>query len=343
MFKKMFAWGRLTVMGFLDHHCSLHGAGLTYFSMLALIPVLCCILVAAKVAHVDQFARDQINAQIDALITSIEAGKGGEAEKAVAAQEQEATTDAETEAARKKKIAAEVFAKQARMFSDQLFARIDKFDVRKLGWIGFAMLLWTVISSLGQVEISINEVWSVPKPRPIWKKAYLYLFVAIVMPVFAALAMSMPILSLAKEIIVSTMGSTWLTKWVSDGLIGFIDSTACRLLISIGFASLAFGYFLWVIPNGKVRFRHAWYGGLLTAVLFGAVLKICAVAQVGIAKSSAVYGSFAFLPIVMAWFYMSWQVILLGSCMVRSFDLLNESPARKEAKDASKKEPEAKA
>ena len=78
------------------------------------------------------------------------------------------------------------------------------------------------------------------------------------------------------------------------------------------------------MPNCKFRFRHAWYGGLLTAVMFGAVLKVCAVAQVGIGKSSALYGSFAFLPIVLAWLYFSWQVILLGSCMVRAFSCLAE-------------------
>jgi uncharacterized BrkB/YihY/UPF0761 family membrane protein len=45
-------------------------------------------------------------------------------------------------------------------------------------------------------------------------------------------------------------------------------------------------------------------------------MKVCAVAQVGIAKSSALYGSFAFMPIVLAWLYMSWQIVLLGANMV---------------------------
>jgi len=317
--KKVIAWIKAVVRGFNDCHCSLHAAGLTYFSMLALIPVLCCVLVVAKVARVDTFARDQINAQIDAMITNVEKGQGPE--EAYPGQ-----VDAE-EARKKerKRIAAQEFARQARGFSDQTFARIEKFDVRKLGLIGLCMLLWTVISSLGQVEISLNEIWKVPKARPIWKKAYLYLFVVVIMPVFAALAMSLPVLNVVKDVVVATMGATWLTKWVSDGLVWFIDSFACRGLISLGFASLAFGYFLWVLPNCKVRFRLAWYGGVLTAILFGAVLKVCAVVQVGIAKSSALYGSFAFLPIVLAWFYMSWQVILLGACMVKAFDEVSES------------------
>ena len=306
-------WGQLVVKGFVGSHCSLHAAGLTYFSMLAMIPILCCVLVLAKVAHVDHFAREQINAQIDAMITSVEQGQ-----KEISAEEAE--KDPEKAKALKKRIAAEEFAKQARQFSDKLFEKIDRFDVGKLGWIGLGMLLWTVISSLGHVEVSIDEIWGVEKGRPIWKKAYLYLFVAVVVPVLASFALSMPILNVAKNVIVATAGATWLTKWASDGLVWFIDSIAFRLIISVGFASLAFGYFFWVMPYCKVKFRHAWYGGLLTAVLFGAVLKLCAVAQVGIAKSSALYGSFAFLPIVLAWFYMSWQVVLLGACFVRAFE-----------------------
>ena len=310
-FKRILDWGKCVVQGFLDNHCSLHAAGLTYFSMLALIPVLCCIVVFAKMAHVDHYAREQLNAQIDSFITNIEKGQDSGLAK---------LTPQDEEKAKKKRIAAEEFAHQAREFSDKLFSRIEKFDVRKMGWIGFALLLWTVISSLGQVEICLNEIWDVEKPRPIWKKAYLYIFVATVMPVLATLAMSMPILNVVKDVIVATMGSTWLTKWASDGLIWFIEFWAFKLLITLGFASLAFGYFFWVLPNCKVRWRHAWYGGAITAVLFGAVMKLCAIAQVGIAKSSALYGSFAFFPIILAWFYMSWQVILLGGCMVKAFE-----------------------
>jgi len=312
--RKVFAWAKSVNRSFLDSHCSLHAAGLTYYSMLALIPILCCVLVLAKAARVDEFARRQINAQIDSLITNVEKGQATASSAQPAAKNPE-----EEEKLRKKRIAVEEFSVQARKFSDLLFSRIDKFDVRRMGLIGLAMLLWTVISSLGQVEVSMNEIWRVPKPRPLWKKACLYLFVAIVMPVLAMLAMSMPVLNVAKNVIVVTMGSVWLTKWVSDGLVWCIDFWAFRLLISFGFATLGFGAFLWVLPNCKVRFRSAWYGGAMTAALFFAVLKVCAVAQVGIAKSSALYGSFAFLPIVLAWFYLSWQVVLLGACFVKAF------------------------
>jgi len=322
---KVVRWVKAVVRAFLDNHCSLHAAGLTYFSMLAIIPILCCVLVLAKFAHVDTFAREQINIQIDGFITSVEQGKAKITIEDVDANPALAE-------AFKKQIAAEEFARQARAFSDRLFERIGSMDIGKIGWIGLGMLLWTVISSLGHVEVSLDEIWGLEKGRPIWKKAYLYLFVALVVPVLAAFAMSMPILNVVKNVIVATVGSTWLTRWASDGLLWFIDSAAFRISISLVFASAGFGYFFWVMPYCRVRVRHAWYGGLMTAVLFGCVLKLCAVAQVGIAKSSAVYGSFAFLPIVLAWFYMSWQVVLLGACFVNAFERVCDSGTAGEVK-----------
>jgi len=307
----MFAWCKSVVMSFFGNNCPMHAAGLTYFALLAVIPVLCCILVAAKTCHVDHYARQAINAKIDALITNVEKGQDDGLVKLTAQSE------AERE---KKRIAAEEFAREARNISNTLFERIDRFDVGTLGWIGFGFLLWTVISSLGMVEISFNQIWGVAKPRPIWKRAYTYLFIMVILPVLATVAMSLPVMNVIKDIIVATLGATWLTKWVGDGIIWFLDWVLFRLLLTLLFASVFFGFFFWMMPNCRVSVRNAWYGGLITAFFFGAWVKICAVAQIGIAKSSALYGSFAFLPIVLAWLYMSWQIILFGAVMVRSFE-----------------------
>lgn len=312
--KKLITWGESVVAGFLDNNCSMHAAGLTYFSMLALVPILCVLLLAAKTFGADDFVRTQINSQIDAMITNIESGQDDD----LAAV---ATTD---EAAREqKKLMAQEFGRRARSLSNQVFERVEQFDISTLGWIGFLTLLWTVISSIGMIEVSFNEIWSVEKPRPIWKRAYLYLFVSIVVPVLGALALSLPILNVVKDVIVATVGATSLTKWVSDGLIWFLDSVLLRLAIVFVISSTTFAFLFWVMPNCRVQFRQAFRGGMITAFLFGAWVKICAIAQVGIAKSSALYGSLAFLPIVLAWMYMSWQIVLLGANTVHAFEVLS--------------------
>ena len=316
-FKDIYALFRRAVSGFLDNKCGVHAAGLTYFALLAAVPVLCCILVAAKACRVDEYARNQINMRIDATISGIVESQDDPLAKLAPIDEEER---------RKKRIAAEEFASQARMISNTLFDRIEKFDIGTMGWIGFCALLWTVVSTLGSVETSFNAIFGVPKPRPVWKRACLYLFMMIVLPILLTVAMSMPILNVTVDVINATLGATWLTKWVSDGIIALIESWVFRTSITLATTTLAFGFFFWTIPNCRVPWRNAWRGGLFTAVVFGCWLKICAVAQVGIAKSSALYGSFAFLPIVLTWLYIGWQIILFGASVVKALDVKEEAP-----------------
>ena len=63
---------------------------------------------------------------------------------------------------------------------------------------------------------------------------------------------------------------------------------------------------------------------MVTAFLFAGWMKLCAIAQVGVAKSSAIYGSLAFLPIIVTWLYMSWQIVLFGANMTYAFGKVGE-------------------
>lgn len=310
------AWLNGIIWSFLDNNCSMHAAGLTYFAMLAIVPVLCVLLFTAKICGADDLARAQVNSHLDAMIANIENGQDDKIVEWIS----DANVVSEEERESKRQAAIE-FGTQARKISDILFDRIEKFDIKTFGWIGFGFLLWTVISSIGMIEVSFNQIWGIKEVRPIWTRAMLYLAITIILPILGAFAMSVPVLVVLKNIIIATLGATWLTKWVSDGLIWFLDSSLLRGFVVLAMSSGVFGFMFWALPNCRVSKRHALLGGLITAVLFGGWLKICAVAQVGIAKSSALYGSFAFLPIVLAWFYMSWQIVLLGAVIVRSFSL----------------------
>jgi len=74
-----------------------------------------------------------------------------------------------------------------------------------------------------------------------------------------------------------------------------------------------FAFLLGFMPNERVRFKPAIVGGFVTMLLFVAWLKLCAMLQVGIARSSMVYGGFALLPILLLWMYTSWQIVLIGA------------------------------
>ena len=366
MFRKSFKfiWG--VVGRFLDNHCTIHSAGLTYYAILSLVPILCVILIAAKTFGAQDFAKEKIRAWMDARIESIEKGpeemtaitsvlpvisSEGTEKKPVDAGADPALAQSETnkvaavsapvpapaaapcqaeseeEAAKRAKAEAAALAKaesdkalenvvtQARSIESHVLSAIDAIDFGALGWIGLGVLIWTVIGSVGVVEVSFNAIWGVPKPRSFFRRIFMDLFVAVSLPVLALLSASVPILKIAKDIITATMGATWLTRWVSDGAVWLIDSAPCRIAISHLFLSLAFGFIFQFLPYCKVRWRKSWASGLLTAFMFSGWLKLCTIAQIGIAKSSAMYGSFAFLPIVMAWMYVSWQIVLFGCCV----------------------------
>ena len=313
--KQISHWLKVTIAGFAGSRCPMQAAALTYFSILALVPLLCVVLVFAKAVGVDDFARKSVNGYLDSLIVNIEQGQNDEllSKLPFGGEDRE-----------KKRIAAEVFASEARSVSNSLFTRIENFDVGTFGWIGFLLLLWTVVSSVGMVETCFNEVWKVPQNRPPLKRALVHPTVALLLPMAATLAASPQLLNFAKHILDSTLGAAWVTKWLGEWLVALIDWCFFRMAFSLALSSLVFAVFFKVMPNRIVSFRHSVYGGILSALLFVGWLKVCAIAQVGIANSSALYGSFAFFPIVLAWIFVSWEIILLGANMARAFEIVSK-------------------
>ena len=102
MFSRTLNLVRRIVAGFLGNDCPMYAAGLTYFALLAAVPILCCILVAARACHVERYAKAQINERINAMIANVEKGQDDSLAQ-LAPQDEEAR--------RKKKIAVVVTMK----------------------------------------------------------------------------------------------------------------------------------------------------------------------------------------------------------------------------------------
>ncbi|OVE75506.1 hypothetical protein BVX97_04380 [bacterium E08(2017)] len=67
------------------------------------------------------------------------------------------------------------------------------------------------------------------------------------------------------------------------------------------------------MPNTRVHWRPALLGGIVAAVMFIAWLFICKWSQIRVAQFSKLYGSFAVVPIVLFWVFVSWQIVLFGA------------------------------
>jgi membrane protein len=262
----------------------------------------------AKAVGFDDYAKEKIHCQCEHFIAEFESAPETSITSRALDSEQNIAAKAET---------ARSFAKEARDIEKNLLDGLDKIDSGTMGWIGFITLLWTALCSIGVVEFSFNEIWSSNNPRSFWKKYFTDLAVLVVLPLFIALSVSIPLLSFIKEIITMTLGATFVTKWLSDGVVWLLDSIVARKMLTLAFSSFTFAFLFKTLPAAKVKFKYAWWCGVVTAVMFGFWLKICTIAQVGIARSSALYGSLALLPIILAWIFISWQIVLFGCCMVR--------------------------
>lgn len=304
----IYGWVKATGKLFFRCNCSVYAASLTYYSMLSIVPILCILLMIAKTIGFDDYARERIHEQCEMFISDFE--NAPETSITSRALEDEDTIAVKAKTARS-------FANEARKIERSLLDGLNKIDFGAMGWIGFVTLVWTVLCSIGVVEFSFNEIWSCKNLRPVWMKYLMDLSVLVVLPLFIAFAVSVPLLSLVKDIVTTTIGATFVTKRLSDGVVWLLDSIVVRKVVTLAFTSLTFAFLFKILPAVKVRFRYAWRCGVLTAVMFGFWLKICTVAQVGIARSSLLYGSLAFLPIILAWIFISWQIVLLGCCMVR--------------------------
>ena len=292
-------------------HCALHAAGLTYFSMFALMPLLCVVLLCAKACGAGDYVLAQVDRQAEVLVRAVEEGpEDGLVPLAL---------PLDAAAREERRAGAQAFARQARALTGRLRAQMDRFDARALGWIGCLLLVWTVVGSIGMVEVSFNQIWGVKKVRAFWRRIGLYLLLAFLLPPLLALSAAPPLAKLAKDAVVLLEGPACPAP-LSTGLAALVDSRLVRFVATTFFMALVFAALYKIIPNCPVRTRNAWRGGLFAALVLGAWMKLCAVLQIGIARASMLYGSFALFPLLLAGLYMGWQIVLIGAVAVRMLE-----------------------
>ena len=68
-----------------------------------------------------------------------------------------------------------------------------------------------------------------------------------------------------------------------------------------------------IMPNAKVKLVPALISGIIAGTIFQVLFWLYIDLQFGISKLSAIYGSFAAIPLFIIWLQSSWIVVLLGA------------------------------
>lgn len=169
--------------------------------------------------------------------------------------------------------------------------------------VGIIILLWTIISLLSSIEDSFNAIWNVKQTRTMYQKITDYIAICIMLPVL--LICQSGISFFMSDIVQQNLQLPFLTPLLNI-VLGLIPLALCWLAFTLAY---------YLIPNTKVSFKYSAIAGILGALAFQILEYLFLNGQIYVSKYNAIYGSFAFLPLLLIWLQLSWLVLLTG-CMV---------------------------
>jgi len=256
----------LALGGFLRDKCLLRASALTYYSLLSIVPLFALVFGIAKGFGLETFIRNQI-----------------------------------MQLAERANWPSEV-VEQVVLFSSKL---LEATKGGLVAGIGVALLLWTAISILGNVEEAFNDIWRVRRSRSLIRKFTDYISIMVIGPILLVISSSLNV------VVASEIQS--IVQRIE--LLGTVSSFIFFLLKFLPYLSiwalLLLSYI--VLPNTKVRLKSAVLAGVVTGTVFQVIQWIYITFQIGVSKYGAIYGSFAALPLFLAWLQLSWMIVLFGA------------------------------
>jgi membrane protein len=171
--------------------------------------------------------------------------------------------------------------------------------------IGMVILFWSVMSLLNHIESSFNHIWQIRSSRPWYRKFTDYLTIMLIAPVFI-------ILSSSVTVFISTELTDFMTK---APILDFFKPVISFLFKIIPYILTWFTLTILfiIMPNAKVKFVPAFISGIIAGTILQILQYVYIDLQFGITKLSAIYGSFAAVPLFIVWMQSSWIIVLLGA------------------------------
>lgn len=162
--------------------------------------------------------------------------------------------------------------------------------------VGIIFLFATLYGLMNNVENTFNEIWGIRTGRRLYRKITDYTTVFFILPIFIICegGLSVFIKTVAFNTIFSPIASA------------FIKSLP--LLLAWIFFTGAFV----IIPNTTVKLKNAIASGLICSISFIVLQWLFITGQLYVSKYNAIYGSFAFLPLLMVWMQLTWTITLGG-------------------------------
>jgi membrane protein len=168
------------------------------------------------------------------------------------------------------------------------------------GFVGLAILAYTLIGTIKKVEDSFNFVWHVDHPRSLARRIAEYLILLIVGPLLLVGFIGLSHAAMDTPA-VQEVAQSRILRHVGIALSPY-------LIVTVFFTGM---YML--IPNTRVHWRPAFIGAVVAGVLWAAVGKTFTAFVVYSTRLQLVYAGFAFIVAALLWTYFGWLILLAGA------------------------------
>ena len=179
--------------------------------------------------------------------------------------------------------------------------------------VGVITLVVTVLITLQGVETTFNRIWRVKSARPQISRFLVYWTVLTLGALVASASIAVMTSVFALDIFRTVSGA-----WLQRNLVG-----AAPFVIEL----VAIAAIYRVVPHRTVKWRHAFAGALLAAVLLEVLKRLIALYLGSFDAYERIYGQVAFFPILLLWIYLAWVSVLLGASFAASVSAFRYQPA----------------
>jgi len=169
-----------------------------------------------------------------------------------------------------------------------------------LGLVGTVALVFVAIGLLSTIEATFNDIWGVPRGRN-WFVRIIHYWAAVTLgPLVVILVMGLAIGSrfqAAQDLIVETP------------IIGGLLFKMIPFFLLCGSFTLLYQF----MPNTRVNWQAAAFGGLVAGALWILNGNFNALFTSRVISASKIYGSLSAIPILLFGLYLSWTILLFGA------------------------------
>ena len=172
-------------------------------------------------------------------------------------------------------------------------------NAARLTALGIVLLGVSAIMLMLTIDRAFNTIWRVKRPRSLIQRVLIYWSVLTIGPMLIG-------------------GSLSLTSWLVSQSLG-LGKQAPEIVVAflklgpMVMTSIAFGFLYRTVPNRQVTVLDAAVGGIIASFAFEGMKIGFGHFIAHFATYKLVYGTFASLPILLVWIYLSWVVIVFAS------------------------------